>query len=122
MKPVFWSRMDPASLASGAISENTVMQGSIHRLRDGNELVCRVQTDLGIETPYILCAPVLARSEWGALTPKLYISFHFDDTPHVMIMSQLVALPGREIGPAIGDASAWRDEIVAAIDLLVSGF
>ena len=98
------------------------MQGTIHRMRDGNELVCRVQTDLGIETPYILCAPVLPRSEWGALTPKLHISFYFDGIPHVMIMSQMVALPGAQIGPAIGDASAWRDEIVAAIDLLVSGF
>lgn len=99
-----------------------MMQGSVHRLRDGNELVCRVQTNLGIETPYILCAPVLPRSEWGALTPKLHISFHFDDVPHVIVMSQLVALPGTEIGPPIGDASDRRDEIIAAIDLLVSGF
>ena len=99
-----------------------MMQGTIHRMRDGNELVCRVQTDLGIETPYILCAPVLPRSEWGALTPKLHIPFHLDGVPHVMIMSQLIALPGAQIGPAMGDASAWRDDIVAAVDLLVSGF
>jgi toxin CcdB len=98
------------------------MQGSIHRLRDGNEIVCRVQTDLGTETPYILCAPVFPRSEWGALTPKLHISFHFDGLPYVLIMSQMVALPSAQIGPAIGNASAWRDEIVAAVDLLVSGF
>ncbi|WP_169576978.1 CcdB family protein [Sediminimonas qiaohouensis] len=97
-------------------------QGNIHRLRDGNELVCRIQTDLGIETPYILCAPVLPRSEWGALTPKLHISFQLDGISHVIIMSQMVALPGTQIGPVIGDASAWRDEIVAAIDLLASGF
>jgi toxin CcdB len=98
------------------------MQGSIHRLRDGNEIVCRIQTDLGIETPYILCAPVLPRSEWGVLIPKLHISFQFDGLPYVLIMSQMVALPGAQIGPAIGDASAWRDEIVAAVDLLISGF
>lgn len=98
------------------------MQRSIHRMRDGNEIVCRVQTDLGIETPYILCAPVLLRSEWGALTPKLHIHIHLDDVAHIIIMSQLVAIPGAQIGPVIGDASAWRDEIVAAIDLLVSGF
>ncbi len=98
------------------------MQGNIHRLRDGNELVCRVQTDLGIETPYILCAPVLPRSEWGALIPKLHISVQLDGLPHVIIMSQMVALPGAQIGPTTGDASAWRDEIVAAIDFLVSGF
>lgn len=99
-----------------------MMLGSIHRLRDGNEIVCRVQTNLGIETPYILCAPVLPRSEWGALTPKLHISFSYVGVLHVIIMSQMVALPGAQIGPVIGDASERRDEIVAAIDLLVSGF
>jgi toxin CcdB len=99
-----------------------MMQGNIHRVRDGNELVCRVQTDLGIETPYILCAPVLPRSEWGALTPKLHIPILLDGSPHIILMSQLVAIPGRQMGSVIGDASAWRDEIVAAIDLLVSGF
>ncbi|WP_372884712.1 CcdB family protein [Shimia sp.] len=99
-----------------------MLQGNIHRLRDGNEIVCRVQTDLGIETPYILCAPVVLRSEWGALAPRLHIPIHLDGVPHIIIMSQMVAIPGAQIGPVIADASAWRDEIVAAIDLLVSGF
>ena len=98
------------------------MQGRIHRLRDGPELVCRVQTDLGVETPYLLCAPVLPRADWGALIPKLHIPFPLDGEPHVIVMSQMVALPATQIGPAIGDAAAWRDEIVAAVDLLISGF
>ena len=97
-------------------------QATIHRLHGGGELVCRIQADLGIETPYILCAPILPRSEWGALVPKLHIPFHLDDRPHVILMSQMVALPAAQIGPAIGDASACRDDIVAAVDLLVSGF
>lgn len=91
-------------------------------MRDGNEIVCRVQTYLGIETPYILCAPVLPRSKWGALTPKLHIPIHLDGVPHIIIISQLVAIPGAQIGSVVGDAPAWRDEIVATIDLLVSGF
>jgi toxin CcdB len=37
-------------------------------------------------------------------------------------MSQIIALPGSQIGPVIGDGSDWRDEIVAAVDFLVSGF
>jgi hypothetical protein len=28
-------------------------QAAIHRLRDGSELIYRIQTDLGIETPHI---------------------------------------------------------------------
>lgn len=97
-------------------------QGSIHRLHGGSELVCRVQTDLGIETAYILCAPVVQRATTGAPIPKLHISIRLDDTPHIILMSQLVALPGTELGVIVGDASSHRDEIVAAIDLLISGF
>jgi toxin CcdB len=97
-------------------------QGRIHRLRDGGELVCRVQTDLGLETPYILCAPVVPRAAWGALVPRLHIPVLLEGVPHVILMSQLVALPGSEIGAAVGDAATLRDELVAAIDLLVSGF
>ncbi len=101
-------------------------QGTVYRLREtgdgGGELVCRVQTDLGAETPYLLCAPVVARADWGALVPRLHIAVDLGGVPHVILMSQMVAIPGTEIGAAIGDVSAWRDEIVAAIDLLVSGF
>ncbi|MFD2741338.1 hypothetical protein ACFSUD_17320 [Sulfitobacter aestuarii] len=99
-----------------------MVQGNIHRLRDGGELICRIQTDLGVETPYILCAPVVPRAEWGALAPKLHIPIFLGDVPHVIVMSQMLALPGNQIGPPCGDASPWRDEIVAAVDLLVSGF
>ncbi|MFG6519505.1 hypothetical protein ACGYLX_18875 [Sulfitobacter sp. 1A13496] len=91
-------------------------------MRDGEEIVCRVQTDLGIETPYILCAPVFPRAAWGALIPKLHVPIHLDGVPHIIAMSQLVAIPGAQIGSIIGDASVWRDEIVAAIDLLAFGF
>lgn len=96
-------------------------QGAIHRLQMGGELVCRVQTDLGIETPYILCAPVVPRAHWGALVPKLHILIQIDGEPHVILMSQLLALPASALGPGVADASAWRDEMVAAVDLLVSG-
>lgn len=99
-----------------------MIHAAIHRLRDGDELVCRIQTDLGIETPYILCAPVLPRAEWGEIVPKLHIVIHLDEIAHVILMSQMIALPGAHIGPVIGDASASHDEIVAAVDLLVSGF
>jgi toxin CcdB len=34
-------------------------QFAIVRMRDGEELVCRIQTELGAETPYLLCAPVV---------------------------------------------------------------
>ena len=72
--------------------------------------------------PYILCAPVLPRAKWGAIVPKLHILIHLDGRAHVILMSQMIALPGTQIGPSVGDAPPWRDEIGTAVDLLVSGF
>ena len=97
-------------------------QCAIYRLRDGEELVCRVQADLGVETPYVLCAPVVPRSEWGALVPKLHLEVAVGDAACVILMSQLVALPRSELGPVVGAALALRDDIIAAVDLIVSGF
>jgi len=97
-------------------------QADIHRTRDGRDLVCRVQSDLGVDTPYILCAPVLPRADWGALVPRLHIPIDLGQVPHVILMSQLIALPATELGPVTGTAAPWHDEIIAAIDLLVSGF
>lgn len=97
-------------------------QCSIYRLRGGGELVCRVQADLGVETPYILCAPVVPRSEWRSLVPKLHLEVAVGETACVVLMSQLVALPRNELGPVVGGALDKRDAIIAAVDLIVSGF
>ena len=73
-------------------------------------------------TPYILCAPVVAGTDWGTLVPKLHLEIIVDGTACVILMSQLVALPAIELGAAVGSATDRRDAIVAAVDLLVSGF
>ena len=98
------------------------MQGAIYKLVDSIEMVCRVQSELGAETSYILCAPVVARNSWRVITPKLHISCTVDEEPHLILMSQMIALPSYQLGAVVGDASARRDDIVAAVDLLVSGF
>jgi toxin CcdB len=97
-------------------------QCAIFRLREGDELVCRVQADLGVDTPYILCAPVIPRSDWGALVPKLHLEVTVDGTACVLLMSQLVALPRSELGAVVGSAIDRRDDMIAAVDLIVSGF
>lgn len=97
-------------------------QGAIHSLRADPRLVCRVQTDLGVETAYVLCAPVVAQDGWGPPVPRLHIPVVLDGRPHLIVMTQLVALPAGAIGPMVGHAGSARDAIVAAVDLLVSGF
>lgn len=94
----------------------------LQRLRDGGELVCRIQTDLGADTAYLLCAPVVRRDAWGAPIPRLHIPVDIDGEVHLILMSQMVALPSGSLGPIVGTASAHREEIVRAVDLLVLGF
>ena len=99
-----------------------MIQCAIQRLRDGPELICRVQSELGVATSNILCAPVVPRSGWGSLVPKLHIPCEVNGVSHVIVMTSLVALPVHQLGAVVGDASARRDDVVAAVDLLVSGF
>lgn len=97
-------------------------QGHIYRTRDGQDLICRVQADLGLDTPLILVAPVVVRSDWGGLTPKLHIPITLTGTAYVIVMSQMLALPQREIGEIISTDTTHRDALITAVDLLVSGF
>ena len=97
-------------------------QFALHRMRDGDELVCRIQTDLGAETAYILCAPVVHQSEWTTPIPILHVSVEVGGERHLVLMSQMVALPSATLGPVVGTAIAARDDLVRAVDLLVTGF
>jgi toxin CcdB len=58
----------------------------------------------------------------GALVPRLHLGITIDGAACIMLMSQLVALPRREFGASIGDAGHRRDDIITAVDLMVSGF
>ena len=91
-------------------------------MQDGGELVCRIQTDLGAETAYLLCAPVVRQKDWGALVPMLHVPVTVNGEEHLILMSQMVALPASSLGPVVGTAVAARDGIVRAVDLLVIGF
>ena len=54
--------------------------------------------------------------------PRLHVEFEMEGAPHLVLMTQMVALPAGELGSAVGSAGVRRDEIVQAVDLLVVGF
>jgi toxin CcdB len=95
---------------------------AIYRLRTGDELVCRIQTDFGIATPFLLCAPVVRRDTWGPPIPRLHVPVEIDGVAHLILMTQMVSLPAFDLGPIVGSAEPRRDAIVQAVDLLVTGF
>ena len=97
-------------------------QLAIFRLRGGDEFVCRLQTDFGVETPYILCAMVVPRAGWGALIPRLHLPFDLNGIPHLILMTEIISIPAGDLGPVVGDAGNERDAVIRAVDLLVTGF
>jgi toxin CcdB len=99
-----------------------VTQLAVHRLRTGGELVCRIQADFGVATAYVLCAPVVAAADWGMPVPRLHLPVQIDGLDHLILMTQMVALPAGELGTVVGSAAACRDAVVQAVDLLVTGF
>jgi len=53
----------------------------------------------------------------GTLTPPLAIG----GRQYLMLTPQLAGVPVRSLGPRVGDCAARRDEILAALDLLLTG-
>lgn len=97
-------------------------QGTIYRARNGRSLLCRVQSELGLETALVLYAPVVNRTEVINPIPKLHVPCILQGEPHLILMSELLALPASDIGVTVGAVPEARDDMVAAVDLLVSGF
>jgi toxin CcdB len=98
------------------------MHLAIHQLRTGDELACRIQTDFGIATPFLLCAPVVRSDVWGAPIPRLHVPVEIGGVAHLILMTQMVSIPARDLGAIVGSAELRRDAIVQAVDLLATGF
>ena len=95
---------------------------AIYGLRTGDELVCRIQTDFGIATPFLLCAPLVRRDAWGPPVPRLHIAVELEGVAYLILMTQMVSIPAGDLGARVGSAENLRDAIVQAVDLLVTGF
>jgi toxin CcdB len=75
-----------------------------------------------VATPFLLCAPVVRRDAWGAPVPRLHLAIGIDGVAHLILMTQMLALPAGDLGAIVGTAEPQRDAIVRAVDLLVTGF
>ena len=55
-------------------------------------------------------------------SPRLHIAVEIDGAAHLILMTQMVSIPARDLGAIVGNAGAHREAIVEAVDLLVTGF
>lgn len=95
-------------------------QFDIHRLPDGLHIV-DLQTDL-IELPQSrLVAPMFRVDERAALIRLTPVIRH-DGRAWIVRIPQMSAMRPSILGPAIGSAKDWRDDLFQAIDILTHGF
>ena len=51
------------------------------------------------------------------LTPR----FEIEGESYVMMTPQMAGIATKQLGPMVADLAAQRDEIIAALDLLITG-
>lgn len=80
-----------------------------------------VQSDL-VETGSRVVVPLVLESEYGVRFSRLNPVFRIDGLMLVAATSDLAAVSAGDLGTEVADVSAYRDEIVAALDFLILGY
>ncbi len=94
---------------------NTATRGEVPYLLD-------VQSDLlsGLATRVVIPMFKKAAAPSKAMT-RLMPTLRFKNESLVLMVPQLAGIRFRELGEAVGDLSAKRSEVLAALDLLLTG-
>ncbi len=82
-----------------------------------------VQSDVFSLLVTRLVVPLYRQEGAGGLTlTRLCPVLPFQGQPLVAVVPELAGIPLRELGPMVGDLAAHRAEVLAAMDLLLTGF
>ena len=81
-----------------------------------------VQSDLIAELGTRVVVPLYTATAMKGRTLKtLTPTFEIDDQQYVMVTPQLAGIAKKQLGTQVADLSAQRNEIIAALDLLITG-
>jgi toxin CcdB len=80
-----------------------------------------IQSDF-VKTPSRVVVPLVRADRYGPLYAQLNPVFSVAGIKVVASVSDLAAVPLREIGKSVADLSSHRADFVAALDFLLSGF
>lgn len=95
---------------------------TVHRARGVAGYAMVVQSDHLDALRSRVIVPLLPVERAPPAMPGLNPEFAFDGEPLVMATHLLSAVDRTSLGPVLGDLSAERDRITAALDLLLTGF
>lgn len=97
------------------VNQNAATRQTIPYLLD-------LQADLLEALGTRVVAPLVTASLFGKPATHLNPTFIIDESPVVMSTAELAGVPVRLLGKAVGSLKGQRDEILAALDLLFTGF
>jgi len=83
--------------------------------------VVDIQVDFLRDLPTRVLVPLVRDIPGAQPTRHLNPSFEIDGERLVLLTDQLAALPAKVLAPAVASVASRRDEIVAALDFLVTG-
>ena len=95
---------------------------SLHRIRDMPGYLLDVQSShLGVLATRMV-VPLIPAAGGPPMIKGLTPIFTVEGEDWIMLTYELAAIERRALGPILGDLSAERDRITAALDLLLTGF
>lgn len=81
-----------------------------------------IQSDLMSDLGTRVVVPLTpATGMKGKAIETLMPAFKIDGKNHVMVTPQLAGISRKQLGAVVDDLSARRDEIISALDLLITG-
>ncbi len=93
----------------------------VHRLADGM-LVLDIQADLLSDFKTRVVAPLLLAKTTPRSLERLHPIFEIDRQDYVMATHLIAAVPVRELGPVAASLADRHETIMAAIDMLATGY
>jgi len=96
-------------------------QFDVHRLRSTETLAVDCQADLldALNTRFVV--PLVPRASAFVPAQKLNPLFSIDGSEYVMVTQFAASVPRRELGEVVATLSDRSFEVVAALDVLISG-
>jgi toxin CcdB len=98
-----------------------VLDNPVTRARKAFPFVAILQSDLADTGSDRIVAPLVPSARIPGLAGRLMPVVKVEGVDHALIVPRLAAVPAAELRAVKGSLSAYRNEIVAALDLLFLG-
>jgi toxin CcdB len=99
-----------------------VYENPNHETNQAVPYLLDIQADLLDNLTTRVVAPLVNASVVGKPIPHLNPRFNIESTAVFMSAAELAGIPIRALGKKIGSLKEQRNEIIAALDFLITGF